>query len=96
MLPFLSLPPQNVPFSTYPNYLKNTLNHLCADLELVPQVCSLTAVSCLKLKVKTGCWAPNLLPESPEEVMICHLFSPQSQQKLSTGTHHTLELNSLV
>lgn len=62
----------------------------------MPWVCSLAAVSCLKLKVKTGRWAPNLLPESPEEVMICHLFSPHSQEKLCTGTHHKLELNSLV
>lgn len=95
-IPFLSLPPQKVPFSICPNYLKNTLNHLHADLKLTPQVYSPTAVSCLKLKVKAGCWAPNLLPESPEEVMICHLFSPHSQEKRSTGTHHKLELSSLV
>lgn len=58
MLPFVFLPPQKVPLSSSPNYLKNRLD---ADLELMRQVCSLTAVSSLKLKVKTGSCAPDLL-----------------------------------
>lgn len=65
MLPFVSLPPQKVPLSSCPNYLKNMLNRLDADLLLMCRVCSLTAVSSLKLKVKTGCCAPNLWHREP-------------------------------
>lgn len=57
----MSLPPQKVPLSSCPNYLKNVLNGLDADGEVVRRVCSPTAVSSLKLKVKTGSRAPNLL-----------------------------------